>query len=354
MSGDEADAYVSRQRKRLLILVGVTVASVAIALCSISVISFHISLQEAWGVVIKHLQGVPLDSYYDRIRDEIIFKGTLPRALGSLIIGAILGVSGAVMQYCVRNPLADPYTTGISSAALFGVTISLALGIMLIPGTGNIGLIVNAFVFAMIPCAIMIAISVRRKTTPTMLILIGIGVMYLFTALTMVMKFNAEPEILEQIIAWSIGSTSKVNWDAIPYLLFSLAVLLTGIAFYSSRLDVMSSGENTAISLGADPKRTRLICMVIVSACTAIAVSFCGSIGFVGLIVPHISRLLVGSKSRALIPCSAAVGALILVIADVLSRSFGAGLPVGAITAVIGSPVFLYFLIKMKTGGWGR
>lgn len=354
MSGDEADLYVAKSKKRWVAILIILIITSAITIYSVCVMSFNISFQEAWEVIFKHLRGDPLESYYDRIRDYLVFEGTLPRSIAAGLIGAILGISGAVMQYCVRNPLADPYTTGISSAALFGVTISLALGITLLPLHDEYGIVFNAFVFSMIPCAMMILISLRRKTTPTMLILIGIAMMYIFSSFTMVMKYNAEPEVLEQIIEWSIGSVSKAHWESIPFLIVALAVLLIMALFYSKKLDVMSAGDNLSTSLGVDPKKTRLICMIVVSACTSVAVSFSGSIGFVGLVVPHISRLFVGSKGFALIPCSAAAGALLLVAADTIARSFGAGLPAGAITALIGSPFFLYFLIKMRTNGWGR
>ncbi len=354
MYGKEVERYVSRSRRRWIAIIATIIVTAVIGIYSVCVMSFSISFTEAWEVIIRHLQGIEPADYYERIRDTLVFEGTLPRVIGAALIGGILGISGAVMQYCVRNPLADPYTTGISSAALFGVTICIALGFAILPLPGDMDIVFNAFIFSMIPCVIMIIISVKRKTTPTMLILIGIAMMYIFTAFTMVLKYNAEHEVLQQIIEWSIGSVSRADWGAIPFLLLSIVILLIMAVAYSKKLDVMSTGDNLATSLGTDPKKTRLICMIVVSACTSIAVSFSGSIGFVGLVVPHVSRLLVGSRTNALIPCSAVMGALLLVAADTLARSFGAGLPVGAITAIIGSPVFLYFLVKMRTSGWGN
>ena len=345
---------MSRSRRRWAAITIVIAITVAISAYSVCVMSFRITFSEAWEYIIRHLEGIEPADYYDRIRDELVFNGSFPRVIAASLIGAVLGISGAVMQYCVRNPLADPYTTGISSAALFGVTLYLALGAVLIPVPGRLGIVLNAFIFAMIPCILMILISIKRRTTPTMLILIGIAMMYIFSSFTMVIKYNAEPEVLEQIIGWSIGSVSMAQWESVPFLIAALAVLLVMTAVYSRRLDVMSAGDNLASSLGADPRRTRLICMAVVSACTAVAVSFSGSIGFVGLVVPHVARLFVGSRTNALIPCSAVAGAFLLVAADTLARSFGAGLPVGAVTAIIGSPVFLYFLVKMRTSGWGN
>ena len=354
MSGDDvisADDYVRTRRRRLIIIAIIFVISLLIALRSVSVSSFRISFEEAFEVIMRNLRG----EGQGNIEDTIIFEWALPRAIAGLIIGAILGVSGAVMQYCVRNPLADPYTTGISSAALFGVTIHLALGISLFPTLlGQPATIVNAFLFSMIPCIVMVIISVRKKTTPTLLILIGIAVMYMFSALTMIIKYNAEPEVLNQILEWSIGSLGRIRWESIVPLSITLLFLIIFMLCFSKKLDVISAGENMSVSLGVNPTRTRLICMIVISACTSIAVAFSGSIGFVGLIIPHISRLLVGSKTNMLIPCSAVLGALLLVCSDTVSRMFGAELPVGAVTALIGSPIFLYFLFKIRTNGWGK
>jgi len=354
MSGEEVERYMARSKKRWIAILATIILATVIGVYSVCVMSFSVSFTEAWQVIINHLQGIVPSDYYERIKDYLVFEGTFPRVIGAALIGGILGISGSIMQYCVRNPLADPYTTGISSAALFGVTISLTLGIVILPLPGGMDIVFNALVFSLIPCIIMITVSTKRKVTPTMLILIGIAMMYIFSSFTMVLKYRAEPDVLQQIIEWSIGSASKVTWDAVPFLVSALCILLILSFAYSRKLDVMSAGDNLSIALGVDTKKTRLICMTIVSACTSIAVSFSGSIGFVGLVVPHISRLLVGSRANALIPCSAVTGALLLVTADTLARSFGAGLPVGAITAIIGCPVFLYFLVKMRTSGWAR
>ncbi|MBO5600600.1 MAG: iron ABC transporter permease, partial [Candidatus Methanomethylophilus sp.] len=233
-------------------------------------------------------------------------------------------------------------------------TINLVLGISIIGMKNDAGIIANALLFSMIPCILMLLLSIRGKTTSTQLILIGIGVMYLFSAFTMMLKYNAEPEILNQIYAWSVGSVSKIGWTGVYCLLPTTLILFILLYILSPKIDVIAIGDNMSQSLGVDPVKTRLLCMVIISACTAIAVSFSGSIGFVGLVIPHVSRLLVGSKSRLLIPCSAVLGAFLLIGAEVVARVLANGMPVGAITAMIGAPVFLYFLFKIRTNGWGK
>ena len=347
------DEYFFNNRLKKISMLVIIIIVFFLAIRSITVLNFPISLGEAWDIIFKQINGELPDTYYYRLRKSLFYDGTLPRTIGAIIIGAILGIAGAVMQYCLKNPLAGPYTTGISSAALFGVTLNLALGYTIIRTYTDLDLILMAFVFSLIPCFLMIVLSFRRKTTSTMLILIGISVMYIFTSFTTIIKFNAESEILEQIVEWSIGSLYKVKWDAIPYLVFTLIFMLLSMFYFSKDLDAMSAGDNAAMSWGVNPIRVRLICMVIVSACTSIAICFSGSIGFVGLVVPHISRMFVGPRSRYLIPCSAVVGALLLLVADMISRIFYTQIPVGAVTAVIGAPLFLYFLVKMRSG-WGK
>ena len=359
MSGEvlPEDEYVRRTHRKYLYLLGFMVAIVALALFSFGTGDKLISFDIAMNVISDRLNGYLPDrkgDYWGWLKDRLVFEGTVPRAIGGIMVGAILGVSGAVMQLCVRNPLASPYTTGISSAALFGVTVYLVLGFSLVPFTEETSLIVNSFVFSLIPCALMVVLSMRMRTTPTLLVLIGIGVMYVFNAITMMLKYRAEPEILKQIQNWSVGSIAGIGWNGVWFLIGAFIFLFITMSFFSRKLDVLASGDRFAQSLGVNPLRTRIICIVIVSACTSVAVSFSGSIGFVGLVVPHVSRMFVGSKSSVLLPCSAVMGAILLLGSDVLARVLSLALPVGAVTAVIGAPLFLYFLFKMKSNGWGR
>ena len=359
MSGDNDPerAYIRKRNLSYLWMLLLLTLGILIGMysCGIGgdVFDFHIAME----AIRDRLSGVVYnrtDNYWKWLIDGLVFEGTLPRAIGGLLIGAILGICGAVMQMCVRNPLASPYTTGISSAALFGVTLYLVLGFVFIRTNNDFELILNAFVFSLVPCFLMILISSRAKVTPTMLVLIGVGLMYLFNAFTMIMKYRAEAEILRQIQLWSVGSLTGIHWTSIWVLLVTTFLLIVSIYVMSRRIDLLAAGDNFAQSLGISPQRVRLTCMLIISVATSVAVCYAGSIGFVGLVVPHISRIIVGSKTNLLIPCSAVIGAVLLIGADTASRLLGMGLPVGAVTALIGAPVFLYILIKMRTSGWGR
>lgn len=362
MSGDTEGAklsgveeYFKKNKRKLLLILLFIVPAVVVAFYSISVSYYPFSFWEAMDAIAKHIGGTVPATYEGFLMDELVFNGTLPRAVGGLLAGAILGMCGAVMQSIIRNPLADPYTTGISSGALFGVTLFVILGFGVTSATGYAGQIANAFVFSLIPCAVIILFSIKRNVTPTAMVLVGIAVMYIFSASTMMLKYTADPHNIQILYEWSIGTLSKVNWSNIPFLAVTFITLLLAGMIVSNKINLVSSGDNISTTLGLNPKRFRIGCLIAVSVCTAVVVCFTGSIGFVGLVIPHIARIFVGSDAKYLIPCSAVLGALLLIGADSVARVAGsAGLPVGVITALIGSPVFLYFLIRMKTTAWGK
>ena len=346
--------YSAKRGRFVLIALIVAIATIVTVIVSLSVAKYPIGFFEAYQILIDHFKGVELVEYADRFKHRVVWDMNLPRAIGGVVVGATLAVGGAVMQTIIKNPLADPYTTGIASGALFGVTIYLILGISIVPiSGGDISMMLNAFIFAMIPTGAIVFISTFKKTSPTMMVLIGIGVMYLFSASTTMLKFTASHEDIAEIYTWSIGTIGKISWEELPILIAGMMVLLVTMLIINRSLDVLNSGDKTAISLGVNPIRLRVLCLIIISVSTAIAVCFTGTIGFVGLVAPHIARMFVGSNARYLIPTSALFGAFMLLAADCIARSAGTtGLPVGVITALIGSPLFLYFLIKQKKSAW--
>ena len=355
MSGNGEAEYLRRQRLRIILPIVLLIPTIAIAVYSISVEQYKFTFEEAMSIIERRFNDTLSDDYHDYLLNLLVFEGTFPRAVGGVIIGSILAISGAMMQYVIRNPLADSYTTGISSGALFGVTIFIVLDVSVIGIAGETGQMVNALLFSLIPCGIMILFSMRKKTTTTMMVLVGIATMYIFSAATMILKYNAEDYEIQQIYQWSLGSLFKIGWSSIPYLAVTLLVLFLFAMAMSSKIDVLSSGDNSSISLGVNPFILRLLCMVVASLCTAVAVCFSGTIGFVGLIIPHLARIIVGSKSKLLIPCSAVLGGLLLITADSIARVCGSSsLPVGVLTALIGTPLFLFFLLKMRGSAWGK
>ena len=328
--------------KKLKLQILVTLALVALlavlAIYSLSINNFKLTFEEAWTAVFNRIKGIEPETYIDKMIDYVAIDVNAPRAIGAILVGTILAICGAVMQTITRNPLAEPYTIGISSAALFGVTISLALGISLLPGLDRqeaAGF--NAFIMAMIPAMAIVSITLFKKLTPNMMILVGIGMMYLFSSMTTLIKFNASEEALHEIYTWSLGTLSKVNWDSITPLAITAAIIFFGFILLSSRINVLMAGDNVSHSLGVNPIVTRIICFAMVSFGVAIAVRYTG-----------MTRLFTGNNNKLLIPLSALAGSILIIVGDIIVRMLPGGLPAGVITALIGSPLFLYFLFKQR------
>lgn len=284
----------------------------------------------------------------------IIWNLRLPIALMALVVGASLGIAGAEMQTVLDNPLASPYTLGVASAASFGAALSVVLGITIIPNIGPFFMPVNAFLFAMLASLLIYLVSLKTGMHKETLVLAGISVMFLFQALLTLMQFLATEQELQAVVFWSLGSLYKTTW---PKLLISSAILLIVIPGFIRNpweLTALRMGDEKAKSLGVNVQRTRLKVFFLISVLTSAAVCFVGTIGFIGLVGPHIARMLVGEDQRYFLPVSALSGALLLSSASVLSKSIvpGAILPIGILTAFIGVPFFLSLIIKGGRKYW--
>lgn len=316
---------------------------------------YSIGFLESYGILIDHLKGIVPTEGVERMKHYVVWDLRLPRALAGLAVGAGLGMCGAVMQSSLKNPLADPYTTGIASGASLGASVAIILGLCIIPGIyGEGAIVVNAFAFALVPVILIISLSrFKKNITPAGMILIGIAVMYVFSATTTLLKITASEESLAEVYIWSVGTLGKAGWDNVWYM---IAAAVAGIVVFQSlarRLNVLVMCDSGAVALGVDPKRVRLASLGVVSLVTAVLVSFTGTIGFVGLVAPHMVRMFIGSDNRYLIPASAAFGALMLLASDCVARNIAAvELPVGTITALIGGPLFLYLIIRQTRSAW--
>ena len=176
--------------------------------------------------------------------------------------------------------------------------------------------------------------------------------MYIFTAMTTMIKYTMEPETLAQVYSWSIGSVSGLSWGSVPKFFAAVAVTLIPLMFFHRKIDIVAQGDNSALTLGINPNRLRIISLIAVSVGTSIIVCYTGTIGFVGLVAPHIARAFVGSGCRSLIPASAAIGSVMVIGSDIAIRSIAPSLPVGVMIALICSPVFILVLIRMKRNSW--
>ena len=258
------------------------------------------------------------------------------------------------MQNLMHNPLAEPYTMGVSSGAFFGAVLSIICGFSLIPGLyGNSAIVSNAFIFSLVPVIIITVVSKFKKLSPTAIILLGIAVMYIFSSITQYLMVTAEAETMASAYHWRVGSLSKVTWENLPIIVIFTTIFSIALGILYKKLDMMYAGDRCAQTLGINTSLLRGACLVMVSLMTAAVVCFTGTIGFIGLVGPHVVRMFVGSKNNLLIPGSAAFGAVFLLLADTIAKVSGInGLPVGVISSMIGGPMFLYILINKNKKVW--
>lgn len=314
-----------------------------------------IEFLQVYQILWNHLTGnLPVkgtDAFFD---DYAVWSVRLPRVIVGIVVGACLAVGGAAMQSAVKNPLADPYTTGISSGAVFGVSIAIVMGFGLGTTVGTYGLVLNAFIFGMLPSAAIVVISKFTKSSPATLILVGVAMTYLFNAASTLILIGSSTEQLQQAYLWQIGTLENVNWDYVPLM---TAVTIIGTVFLlavSPKLNLLTAGDNSAKSLGLDPETFRIIILVVLSVMTASVVGFVGIIGFVGLVSPHIVRMIIGADNKYLIPASAMFGAAFLLAADLIARLviYPGSIAVGVVMSFVGAPIFLVLIIRSRKEMW--
>ena len=353
---DDTSGKMQEYKRHILrkwaFIIACIVAAFFVAGYALTIGDYKLSFSEVYVALWKHITGAVDYSVISESRaDYVVWDMRAPRVCAGIIVGAALGAAGAVMQSILRNPLADPYTTGISSGASFGASLAMGLGLSISVGYA---IVINAFVFALIPMVVIIMVSKLRGASPTTMIMAGIAVMYLFNAMTTMIKLWVDADTLANIFAWSVGSIDNTAWSEAIIMFATTAAGLVALQLLAKRLNVVSTGDETAKAMGVNAERLRIVSLLIVSLMTASVVSFTGLIGFVGLVCPHIARIVIGSDNRYLIPASAAFGAVLLLAADCVGRIVveGATLQVGVITAFIGAPLFLYLIIKQRKEAW--
>ena len=283
----------------------------------------------------------------DPLVKAIVLDVRIPRILTAVAVGGTLAVSGAVFQGILLNPLADPYTLGVSAGAAFGASIALLLNIALL-GSFNVPLF--AFIGALVTLAVvMFLASSAGNFSSNNLILSGVIVAAILSAGISFLKYMADEQV-SVIIFWLMGSLSAKSWADVFILLFFSSVGVGICLFFSRDLNLMSLGEKTAGSLGVDHSRMLPMLLVTASLMAAVCVSVSGIIGFVGLLVPHMARMAAGPDNRRLIPVSFLCGAILLLSADTVTRAMlPVEVPIGVLTALIGGPFFCYIFRKRQT-----
>ncbi|MDF1479610.1 iron chelate uptake ABC transporter family permease subunit [Leifsonia sp. H3M29-4] len=327
------------------------IAGVALAIGLIASVTFAVTfgpadirIDEVWASILSHL-GIG-DSPLSTLRDGIVWELRLPRVLTAAAVGAGLAISGAVMQAITRNPLADPYLLGLSSGASLGAVSVLLLGVA-------VALPLAAFAGAMVALVVTLLLaSSLGAITPTRTVLAGLAVSSLAGAVTsLVIFWTVTGDSYREILGWLLGSLAGARWPAVAIAFTAILIAGVPIALGGRVLDAFAFGDATAASLGVNVAATRWVLLTASALLTGAMVSVSGSIGFVGLVLPHAVRLLVGPGHRALLPLAALTGAIFLVWADTAARTLfdPRELPVGIVTAIIGAPVFALLLARRRS-----
>ena len=326
-----------------LILAVLGVAVVLSVTLAVTIGPVYISPITVWQIILSHVLSVsPGD--WTAGQDHIVWLIRLPRVLLAGVVGAGLAVVGVAMQATVRNPLADPYLLGTSSGASVGAVLVIMLGINFL---APYSLSILAFVGAVGSFVIVFAISqTGGRVSPTRLILAGVATAYVLTAITSLILFLGDERAVRSVLFWMLGTLSGAEWS---FLGLPAAALLLGISILVLKCRAMNAllaGEETAITLGVDPQGLRRQLLVLTALITGVMVAVSGAIGFVGLMMPHIVRLVVGSDHRIVLPASALAGAIFLIWVDVIARTIvqPQEIPVSVITALLGAPFFLWLL----------
>lgn len=364
-STPESDYTKSLHRKVsiLLLMVSALFFSMAAAL-SLGAVDVPLldTIKIMFNSITGGLFGEPSQDYYTRI----IMNLRMPRILLCTLAGFSLGLAGAVMQGLLRNPLVSPFTLGVSTAASFGAALAIVFGTTLLGGTYYMNFevfgtylsvdqllkTIFAFLFGLLSIGIVLVLTYRANVSRSTLILSGVIISYIFQAGLMFMKYISDDTQLRDITMWMMGGLSGATWGTI--LIILPVVILCTIFLEKIAIDIntLSSGDDVASNLGVDVQKLRSRGLVISTLIASICIAFTGTIGFVGLMAPHICRKLIGNDSRYLFPASALFGALILLVSDIISRLImrPSELPVGILMYLIGGIFFIWLVFGKKLG----
>ncbi len=332
--------------RRVLFLVGSAALMVLLFLYSLTIGAADLSISEVYRTVLnRYFPGVFEVS--DR-SETIVWSLRMPRVAIAAIAGVTLGMAGCVTQAILRNPLATPYTLGVSAGAGFGAAVGFIVGAGIFSGMAMV--IGNSFIFALIPAFVILLASRRMGVTPETLILCGVAMAYIFGASNTLLQFFADDEALRSAVFWLVGDLTRASLWQVPYISVALVLFLGVSMYYAKDINIIKMGDDDAKGMGVDVERVKLI--MVLSAClaTATVICFTGAIGFICLLAPHISRLFIGGDERYLIPASGLFGACLLLAADIVAKTAVAPvlLPVGAITALLGGPMLIYLLLRRR------
>jgi iron complex transport system permease protein len=284
----------------------------------------------------------------------VIWDIRMPVALMAVVVGAALSAAGAQIQTILNNPLASPFTLGISAAASFGASVALVFGVGFLPWAIDYVVSVNALLMAMAAALFIHFMSQQRGVTVETIVLLGITLVFTFNALLALVQYLASEQALSAVVFWTMGSLTRATW---PKLAITTVVVAIALPLFMRRawaLTALRLGDDKAASFGVNVRWLRLETMMIISLLAAVPVAFVGTIGFIGLVGPHIARMLVGEDQRYFLPASVLSGAAILSLTSVVSKSIVPGtiFPIGIITALVGVPFLFSLIMSTRRRAW--
>ena len=343
--------YARLTEKRVLFIIGLILLLIALAGVAVTLGSADLSVADSYLAIFAGLFPGSVD-LPDRMIESnavgIIWGWRLHRVLFAIVGGFGLAVAGTVMQGVLRNPLASPFTLGIASAASTGATIAIVLGAGIL--SGSFLVIGNAFLFAMLAAAAIYGMARLRGMGSETMILAGIALMYLFSAITSLLQYLGTAAKVQEVVFWMFGSLDKSSWPKLGIVTIFIVTITPILLWRAWDLNALAEGDEVAKSLGVSVERSMAGFMLAASLMTAVIICFTGTIGFIGLVAPHITMMAIGTDHRTLILASGLVGAALLLGADCLARVLipGAIIPVGIMTAFLGIPFFLYLFMRRR------
>lgn len=344
-------ARVQFHEGRKLLTLGILLALlVGIMITAVIIGPFGLKLENVLEVLAAHLLPGGDVSTINKLHNTVVWDIRLPRVLLATAVGAALAVSGGVFQGCFKNPLVEPYILGASSGAAFGAALAIVLQTYLL------SLQVSAFIFAVV--AVFGAYSlarVRGETPIVTLILAGVIIGSIFSAMVSILKYTAADAALREIVFWLMGGFYYAVWKDVALVLPPVALLTLLLCLMGWKLNIISMGDDEARTLGVNPEKYKIVFILLATLMTALSVSVVGIIAWVGLMMPHAARMVLGPDHRFMLPGAALMGSMYLVVCDTLARNMtNTEIPVGIITSILGAPYLIYLLrSKGKTAFGG-
>jgi iron complex transport system permease protein len=344
------ELYTQFTRKKIVFILTLIVIIIILIGIAASTGSANLSLYEVYAALVARFFSWGPESSW--VADVCLWKLRFPRIFMAIFAGIALGATGVVMQSVLKNPLADPYMMGIQSAAGFGASLAIIFGAGIFKGAYLIA--GNAFLFSLISVGIIIMLSDMKGASSETMILTGIAVMFLFSAMTTFIQYFAEAEAVKSAMFWAVGDLGKTSWSDFYVVIPLVTLCFLYLLWKTGDMNILAAGDETAKSLGIPVRRVRISVMIVSSLLVSGVVCFIGAIGFVGLVSPHICRMIIGGNNQYLLPASGLMGAILLIVSDTIARTVmsPAIIPVGVVTAFLGVPFFIYLIMFRKGEFW--